>query len=128
MQFYLVDDRLCYCQAEAAAGSSGSNSSTLRNLGDPQSTALYAASCSAGFASGSTFSSTMFGSTSSSAAALSAGKVKYIALDRIPVRPLPHRPAEHALDPMQKSHHPDAGVAIVDARWVLYQLVQAMGW
>lgn len=112
VQFYLMDDRLCYCQAEEPGGSSRSHSSMLRNLGDPQSTALYAASASA-------FNSSMFGSTGSSAAALAAGKVKYIPLDRIPVRPLPHKPAEHALDPMQKSHHPDAGVAIVDARWGL---------
>jgi hypothetical protein len=57
-------------------------------------------------------------SATGSAAALAAGHVKYIPLDRIPVRPLPHR--QHALDPMHKSH-PDVGVAIIDARWVAGQ-------
>jgi hypothetical protein len=60
-------------------------------------------------------------STAGSAAALAAGQVKYIPLDRIPVRPLPHR--QHALDPMHKSH-PDVGVAIIDARWVTAQQQQ----
>jgi hypothetical protein len=48
-----------------------------------------------------------------SAATLAAGHVKYIALDRIPARPLPVR--QHELDPVQRSH-PDVGVAIIHAR------------
>lgn len=114
LQFYLVDDRLCYCEAESPASAQGSSKSPTRNLGDPTSTALYAASCSVG--SRSSYSSTVFGSPSNSLAALAAGKVKYIPLDRIPVRPLPHKPREHEMDPMQRSHHPDVGIAIIDSR------------
>lgn len=51
------------------------------------------------------------GSTAASLAALAAGEVRYIALDRIPVRPLPHR--QHELDPLERSH-PDVGVTLVD--------------
>eukprot|EP00878_Enallax_costatus_P024829 GHUV01026521.1.p1 GENE.GHUV01026521.1~~GHUV01026521.1.p1 ORF type:complete len:349 (+),score=81.95 GHUV01026521.1:911-1957(+) len=112
--FYLLDDRLCYCEAETPAAAQGSSNSPTRNFGDPQSTALYTASCNVG--SSSTFNSTMYGSTSNSLAELSAAKVKYIALDRIPVRPLPHKPKEHELDPMQRSHHPDVGIAVIDSR------------
>jgi len=39
--------------------------------------------------------------------------MRYIPLDRIPVRPLPHR--QHALDPFERSH-PDVGVALIDNR------------
>lgn len=51
------------------------------------------------------------GSTAASLAALAAGEVRYIALDRIPVRPLPHR--QHELQPMERSH-PDVGVTVVE--------------
>lgn len=58
------------------------------------------------------YGSTM-GSTAGSLAALAAGEVRYIALDRIPVRPLPHR--QHELDPLERSH-PDCGITMVDDR------------
>lgn len=51
------------------------------------------------------------GSTAASLAALAAGEVRYIALDRIPVRPLPHR--QHELQPMERSQ-PDVGVTVVE--------------
>jgi hypothetical protein len=47
--------------------------------------------------------------TAASLAALASG-VRYIALDRIPVRPLPHR--QHELDPVERSH-PDVGVTLI---------------
>lgn len=49
--------------------------------------------------------------TAASLAALAAGEVRYIALDRIPVRPLPHR--QHELDPLERSH-PDVGITLID--------------
>jgi hypothetical protein len=45
-----------------------------------------------------------------------SGAVHYLPLDRIPVRPLPHR--QHVLDPLEGSH-PDVGIAIIDNRWDL---------
>lgn len=51
--------------------------------------------------------------TLSSTAALAAGRICYIALDRIPVRPLPHR--QHPRGPTERSH-PDVGVTLVDER------------
>lgn len=48
--------------------------------------------------------------TAASLAAMAAGEVRYIALDRIPVRPLPHR--QHGLDPVERSH-PDVGITMV---------------
>ncbi|WIA17082.1 hypothetical protein OEZ85_013981 [Tetradesmus obliquus] len=101
--FYLEDDRLCYCQADAA-GSSSSGSSN-RPSSSPAFTSFGMSMRNAAAAG--------LSSTSSSSAALAAGHVKYIPLDRISVRPLPHR--QHALDPMHRSH-PDVGVAIIDAR------------
>lgn len=47
-------------------------------------------------------------------AASPGGVVRYLPLDRIPVRPLPHR--QHALSPLERGH-PDVGVAVVDSRW-----------
>eukprot|EP00775_Hariotina_reticulata_P013433 gene13433-13561_t len=96
-QFYLEDDRLCYCQADAAAqASAGLTNSSAEGVS----------------LATTTFTSGLSASVSSTAA-LAAGHVKYIALDRIPARPLPVR--QHELDPMQRSH-PDVGVAIIDAR------------
>jgi hypothetical protein len=37
--------------------------------------------------------------------------VRYIALDRIPVRPLPHR--QHRLSPMERGSSPDLGVSLL---------------
>lgn len=103
-QCYLEDDRLCYCQPDKLAGSSIGGSSNGATGSAPFTVTSYTASSTA--AGG-------LSSTVSSAAALAAGHIKYIALDRIPVRPLPHR--QHSMEPMRQSH-PDVGIAIIDAR------------
>lgn len=107
LQFYLEDDRLCYCQADAAAQAPA---------GVPNSSAAGVSLAT------STFTSGLSGSVSSTAA-LAAGHVKYIALDRIPARPLPVR--QHELDPMKQSH-PDVGVALIDARCAVGQATRIL--
>lgn len=115
-QFYLCDDRLCYCQPDSSAPAGGSS-----NPGSPRpARSLTGLQASAGSNSGAagwvghygslTASPTAAGST---LASLVAGEVRYIALDRVPVRPLPHK--QHMLEPMETSH-PDVGVALIDSK------------
>ncbi len=42
--------------------------------------------------------------------------VRYLALDRIPVRPLPHR--QHVLSPMETGSSPDIGISLISSKWV----------
>lgn len=114
MQVYLLGDRLCYCQADSSATNAAGSSKTVQSLQDPGHAAAGAANSAVWHSAVN--SKSINATTSSSLLDLASGSVHYIALDRIPVRPLPIRPLEHTLDPMQRSYHPDIGVAIMDAR------------
>lgn len=132
-QFYLSDDRLCYHEPDAAAvscsSSSGSPTAGARGMLSASVDSASGAVAAAGFvgyygsqpggahagpsqAGGSSLALGV-NNTASSLAALAAGEARYIALDRIPVRPLPHK--QHALDPLERSH-PHVGVALIGNR------------
>lgn len=124
-QVYLCDDRLCYHQPEPI----GAADATDAYAGSPTASSRSKAAAAAAMVSASMDASSSahadlplvghyghsltLSTTAASLAALAAGEVRYIALDRIPVRPLPHR--QHEFDPCERSH-PDVGVTIVDDR------------
>jgi hypothetical protein len=135
-QVYLCDDRLCYHQPDqtlTASMDAGSSSSPTASLRSKAAAAAAAAMAPANLEGNSSSAShlplvgyygsmgpdrqaagaqhTAMSATAASLAALAAGEVRYIALDRIPVRPLPHR--QHELGPFERSH-PDVGVTLVD--------------
>jgi hypothetical protein len=121
VQVYLCDDRLCYHQPDSSTASAdgGSPRAAARTSAGPAAAAAAMASASLEGSSnlplvgyyGAMGPAGTMGSTAASLAALAAGEVRYIALDRIPVRPLPHR--QHELQPMERSH-PDVGVTAVE--------------
>jgi len=110
-QVYLCDDRLCYHEPEPATLA---NTDAAHSPASMHSRVTAAAMISASMDGSPTLPLVGYygtvGSTASSLAALAAGEVRYIALDRIPVRPLPHR--QHELDPFERSH-PDVGITII---------------
>jgi hypothetical protein len=91
-QFQLCEDRLCYQDDGGAGATSGSGA-----LDEFSSGAATLGAATAGARGGG------------------GGRLRYLPLDRIPVRPLPHR--QHAPDPVVASSRPDIGVAIIDNRW-----------
>ena len=118
IQVYLCDDRLCYQQPDEAGHNSHDVFSSLTSSPKAKATAAATAAAVAASREGSPDLPLvgyygLVGSTAVSLAALAAGEVRYIALDRVPVRPLPHR--QHELDPLERSH-PDAGITLVDDR------------
>jgi hypothetical protein len=121
LQVYLCDDRLCYHEPDPATITDPGSSPTagLRSKQGAAAAALASASIdsTSGLASlplvgfyGSLSAAGGVSATAASLAALAAGEVQYIALDRIPVRPLPHR--QHEQDPVERSH-PDVGISLI---------------
>lgn len=123
-QVYLCDDRMCYHQPDSTVTTSmdADSSSPTASLRSKAAAAAIASASLDGSAShlplvgyygslGSQAGAAAMSATAASLVALAAGEVRYIALDRIPVRPLPHR--QHELGPFERSH-PDVGVTLVD--------------
>lgn len=122
LQVFLCDDRLCYHQPEQAdafgTDATSASPTSLRSRTAAAAGAMVSASMEGspglqlvGNYSGLGVTAGLGGTAAASLAALAAGEVRYIALDRIPVRPLPHR--QHEFDPLARSH-PDVGVTLVD--------------
>ncbi|KAI8463909.1 MAG: Lipase/lipooxygenase [Monoraphidium minutum] len=104
--FQLAEDRLCYVDPEGDPGTTRPASHAPPGPGGAGPTGPRG-SWGGGRAAAAGLRS------SSGGGGGGGGCVRYLPLDRIPVRPLPHR--QHALDPRGRGH-PDIGVAIIDAR------------
>ena len=122
-QFHLQDDRLCYVDPYAPDAVRGATQTALAaEIGGDSDSADGAGPLRSSFVLGGGASGVQ-GACGSTGASGGSGRaqgstVHYIPLDRISLRPLPHR--AHAADPVARSH-PDIGVAVIASRLLTAQ-------